>query len=61
MTQLIANNYNINIREISLKADNGIFHGRIILYVSDTNNLNTIIHALEGIKGIKKVHRINKI
>ena len=60
ITELIGKHFNLNIREISLKAADNIFTGMITLYISDTNALNMLISDLEKIDSIKKVTRINR-
>lgn len=60
ITELIGKHFDLNIREISLKAADNIFTGMITLYISDTNALNMLISDLEKIDSIKKVTRINR-
>lgn len=60
ITELIGKHFDLNIREISLKAADNIFTGMITLYISDTNALNMLISDLEKIDDIKKVTRINR-
>lgn len=57
ITNLISNEYQINIRSLSLDAHDGIFEGNLYLYVHNTDMLDTLISKLLSIKGIDSVIR----
>ncbi len=57
ITNIISNDYGINMRSISLDAHDGIFEGNLYLYVHHTDNLETLINKLLEIKGIETVSR----
>ncbi len=57
ITNIISNDYGINMRSISLDAHDGIFEGNLYLYVHHTDNLDTLIEKLLDIKGIDTVSR----
>jgi GTP pyrophosphokinase len=57
ITQLISNEYQINIRSLNLDAHDGIFEGNLYLYVHNTDMLDTLISKLLSIKGIDTVIR----
>jgi GTP diphosphokinase / guanosine-3',5'-bis(diphosphate) 3'-diphosphatase len=60
LTTLICNTFNINMRNISIQASDGIFSGQITLYVKDSNSLNKLIAEIKHIDGIRSVVRINR-
>ncbi|MDD6364917.1 MAG: HD domain-containing protein [Bacteroidales bacterium] len=47
----------MNTREFTLKADEGVFEGHIILSVHDTDELDKLIKRLSRIQGLNKVVR----
>lgn len=55
--QIISIDLDINIREIKVHSHDGIFEGIINLYVTDTENLKTVMDKLRATKGIEKVQR----
>lgn len=58
LMQVITVELNINIRELQIQSHDGIFEGKISLYVTDTQNLGALIDKVKSIKGIDKVQRI---
>ncbi|MDD3108541.1 MAG: TGS domain-containing protein, partial [Alistipes sp.] len=62
LSQVIAGELNINIREVHLQSHDGIFEGKISLYVKDTKDLKRIMDQVIHIKGMEQVNRMeNKI
>lgn len=61
ITRVISEKNNVNIRNISLSADNGLFEGNVSVYVPDTKSLNNMIAGIMTIKGIQSVKRIENI
>ncbi len=61
ITRVISEKNNVNIRNISLGADNGLFEGNVSVYVPDTRSLNNMIAGIMTIKGIQSVKRIENI
>lgn len=59
VTTIISNELKVNMRSISIDTDNGIFEGRIMLYVNDTIHLELLINKLRKINGIVKVIRFD--
>jgi len=57
ITNLISNEYQINIRSINLDAHDGIFEGNLYIYVYNTDMLDTLISKLLSIKGVDSVIR----
>jgi len=57
ITNVISNEYQINMRSINLDAHDGIFEGNLYLYVHNTDMLDTLISKLLNIKGVDTVSR----
>ncbi len=58
LAQVITVELDINIRELHIQSHDGIFEGKISLYVPDTESLYSLIHKVNAIKGIDKVERV---
>lgn len=58
VTQIISQQLNVNIHKLNIESNDGIFEGRIQLYVHDVDDVNTICSNLKKIENIKKVTRI---
>jgi GTP pyrophosphokinase len=61
ITTLISNELSINIRKININAYNGVFEGRIELYVHNVSDLNNLILNISKIKGVDSVKRIEEM
>lgn len=57
ITTVIYQEYNVNIRSISISSEEGIFEGHIMVYVRDIQQLNSLIKRLKAISGITGVSR----
>ncbi|MDR1006872.1 MAG: HD domain-containing protein [Bacteroidales bacterium] len=58
ITGVISNSGNINIREVSMKAADGTFEGRLKVYITNTTALESLIHDIQTIEGITSVSRL---
>ena len=58
VTQVISQQLNVNIHKLNIESNDGIFEGRIQLYVHNVDDVNTICTNLKKIDHIKKVTRI---
>ncbi|EJX00489.1 guanosine-3',5'-bis(diphosphate) 3'-pyrophosphohydrolase, partial [gut metagenome] len=58
ITQVISRQLNVNIRQLSIDTNDGIFESRIQLYVHDVDDVRTICNNLKLIPNIKRVARI---
>lgn len=58
ITSTISNQMNINMRSISFESNDGIFEGKIVLYVNDTDHLQRLTNELKNISGIYSVERV---
>jgi GTP pyrophosphokinase len=59
ITKIISNEHNINIRSISFESNDGIFEGKVMLYVHDTNNLTELMKKMKRVNGVLTVNRID--
>lgn len=51
----------LNIKSMSIDTTDGVFEGRIIVYVHDVNDLQTLCSRIAKIKGVKAVNRKQNI
>jgi GTP pyrophosphokinase len=58
ISKIISTELNVNMRNINISVNNGIFEGTIDLYVHHTKDLNNLIMKLSDIKGIETVRRV---
>ena len=58
VTQVISRQLNVNIRKLIIDATDGIFEGKIQLYVHDVDDVRTICNNLKQVQNIKEVSRI---
>lgn len=58
VTQIISQQLNVNIRKLNIESVDGIFEGRIQLFVHDVDDVNSICSNLKSVENIKRVTRI---
>ena len=58
VTQVISRQLNVNIRKLTIETNDGIFEGKIQLYVHDVDDVRSICNNLKQIQNIKQVVRI---
>ena len=58
VTEVISQQLNVNIHKLHIESNDGIFVGRIQLYVHDVDDVNTICDNLKKIENVKRVTRI---
>ena len=58
VTEVISRELNVNIHKLNVESNDGIFEGRIQLYVHDVEDVNTICDNLKKLENIKKITRI---
>jgi guanosine-3',5'-bis(diphosphate) 3'-pyrophosphohydrolase len=58
ITNIISTDMHVNMRAISFEAKDGIFQGRVIVLVHDTNHLMALRDKLKSINGVLTVDRI---
>ena len=57
VTQVISRQLNVNIRKLAIETNDGIFEGKIQLWVHDVEDVKTICNNLKKIQNIKQVNR----
>lgn len=58
MTKIISEDYNVNIRSISIESEEGVFEGIVKLYVMDIDQLDTLINNIKKMEGVINIKRI---
>ncbi|TAH24951.1 MAG: bifunctional (p)ppGpp synthetase/guanosine-3',5'-bis(diphosphate) 3'-pyrophosphohydrolase [Cytophagales bacterium] len=58
ITKVISNEYKVNMRSITIDTIDGMFEGKIMLFVQDTKHLDKLILKLTKVSGITSVQRI---
>ena len=59
ITTIISAEHNVNMRSIGFESNDGIFEGKVMAYVQDTDHLNQLITKLRGVDGVKSVERVD--
>ncbi|MDR2824887.1 MAG: RelA/SpoT family protein [Prevotellaceae bacterium] len=59
--QVISINYGFNVGKINVESTDGIFLGKVFVYVHDTNEINELCRQLEKNSHITSVRRIQEI
>lgn len=56
----ISRQLNVNIRKLTIETEDGIFEGKIQLWVHDVDDVKTICNNLKKIQNIKQVSRVEE-
>lgn len=57
ITQTISNDLNVNMKAISFESNDGVFDGRVTVYVYDTTHLKNLMKSLRSVEGVLTVER----
>lgn len=57
ISHVVSDDFSINIREVSIKSHDGIFEGKLSIYVQDAESLNALMDKFRKIKGMESVKR----
>ena len=60
VTQVISRQLNVDIRKLAIETNDGIFEGKIQLWVHDVEDVKTICNNLKKIQNIKQVNRVEE-
>ena len=60
ITRLISNQMKVNIRSLSFDSNDGIFEGRMTLFVEHTRHLEELLIKIKEVKGVLRVERITE-
>jgi GTP pyrophosphokinase len=58
MTKIISDDYNVNIRSISIESEEGVFEGIVKLYVNDIEQLHILINNIRKLEGVIQIQRM---
>ena len=58
ITHIVSDDFSINMREIHLRSHDGIFEGKVSLYVQNVDALYALMDKFRHIKGLESVKRI---
>ena len=58
ITHIVSDDFSINMREIHLSSHDGIFEGKVSLYVQSADALYSLMDKFRQIKGLESVKRI---
>jgi len=58
VTEVISKELNVNMHSINFETNEGVFEGRIMLYVKDKKHLDNLIKKLKTLDGIKSIQRM---
>ena len=58
LTTIISELEKVNMKSLNFDSKDGVFEGKIMLYVYDKNHLENLIRKLRNIDGIEKVVRM---
>lgn len=60
LTKVISNNMHVNIHQLNISGNQGVFDGRITISVKNNKQLTRLLNNIKKIDGIEKVDRIYK-
>lgn len=60
VTQVISRQLNVNIRKLAIETNDGIFEGKIQLWVHEVEDVKTTCNNLKKIQNIKQVNRVEE-
>jgi len=58
ISEVISTDLKVNMRSIAVNSKDGLFEGRIQVFVSDIKNLEMLLYKLNKIKGVQKAVRL---
>ena len=59
VTQVISRQLNVNIHKLNIEVNEGIFEGKVQLFVHDADDVKTICNDLRKIKNVQTVTRMS--
>ncbi|MCK0132285.1 RelA/SpoT family protein [Flavobacteriaceae bacterium F08102] len=59
VTRVISNNMHVNIHNINIAGNQGVFEGKIAVSIKNNTQLKKLIDRLKKIEGVDKVERLN--
>jgi GTP pyrophosphokinase len=59
ITSVISKEKRVSLRSINIDSVDGLFQGTFTIIIPDTSGLTVLIKKIQGVKGVKNVHRMN--
>lgn len=59
ITSVISKENRVSLRSINIDSVDGLFQGTFVIIIPDTSTLTVLIKKLQGVKGVKSIHRMN--
>ncbi len=59
LTTVISHDFKVNMRSITVDSNDGIFEGSLMIYVNDTQHLDSLIKKLKQVKGVTSITRFD--
>ena len=59
ITMLISKDLKVNMRTITIDSNDGVFEGKIHLFVNDTNHLDILMDRMRNVNGVYRVERFD--
>ena len=59
ITNLISGELKVNISAMSIEANDGIFEGKLKVFVQDKEQLNNLVKQVQNLEGIERVDRFD--
>ena len=59
VTKIISSQLKVNMKSINVDLKDGIFHGKIELFVSDTLQLSKLMKKLQNVRNVTFVKRVD--
>ncbi len=60
LMKIISEKYRVNMKEVHIQSENGVFAGKFHVLVHDTEEINQLCNEIRKIKEVKSVQRIEK-
>ena len=59
ITSIISKEKNASLRNIAIDSHDGIFHGTLVIGVTDNELLASLLRKIQTVKGVKEVTRVS--
>jgi GTP pyrophosphokinase len=59
VSRIISEELKVNMSSMAISTENGIFDGKIMLYVNDTRHLEQLVEKLRNVEGVVRVNRFD--
>ncbi|MDG2227408.1 MAG: hypothetical protein P8L20_06705, partial [Flavobacteriales bacterium] len=59
ITSIISSEKGVNMKAVSFNSNDGIFEGKVMLYISDISHLTELMKTLKNIEGVNTIERVD--